>query len=321
MSGRQSCQFPFSCPNGRVGLVRGMPAQRRVAAGYLCLTDTRVSARSRLWAPLCTVVEAVPYWQIDSVNRPASRLTIIKALIMRDLLSRFGRGNLGFFWAILEPMILATGVMLIWSFFQDVNAPGINVVTFVITAYLPLTLSRHLIGPLSRIGHNSVNIFYHRTVTYGDVLVARVLVEVMSSTLALVFIYFVTVSLGIIKPAYDLPLALLGWIYTGWFYGGVALLASAWTEYWEPAEKFIQPGQYLAMPLSGVFYLVDWAPHWAQQLLLLNPAVSCFEMFRAGFFGPGITTHYDIPYLTAWCIGLSILGSGAIYRVRDRLLS
>ena len=255
------------------------------------------------------------------MNRPATRLTVIKALILRDMLSRFGRGNLGFFWAILEPIILATGVMLIWTIIQEVNAPGINLITFVITAYLPLTLSRHLVGPLSRIGHNSVNLFYHRVVTYADVLIARVLVEVMSSTLALVFIYFVTVSLGIIRPAYNLPLALLGWLFTLWFYSGVGMLTSAWTEAWEPAEKFIQPGMYLAMPLSATFFLVDWAPHWAQQLLLLNPAVSCYEIFRAGFFGPGITTHYDIPYLTAWSAGLSLAGAAAIYRVRDRLLS
>jgi hypothetical protein len=93
----------------------------------------------------------------------------------------------------------------------------------------------------------------------------------MSSTLALVLIYFVTVSLGIVEPIQDWPLALAGWLYTGWLYGGVALLASAWTEYWEPAEKFIQPGQYLAMPLSGTFFLVDWMPAGAQHALLLNP--------------------------------------------------
>lgn len=255
------------------------------------------------------------------MNHTANRLTVLKALVLRDLLTRFGRHNLGFFWAVVEPVILAVGVMIVWSIVTEVDAPGVDLITFVITAYLPLTLSRHLLGPLARIGHNNTNLFYHRAITYADVLTARILVEVLSCTIALVFIYFVTVSLGMIKPAYNLPMALLGWLYTLWFYGSVALIAAAATEYWETADKFVQPAQYLAMPLSGVFYLVDWVPHWAQQLLLLNPAVSCYEMFRAGFFSPAVTLHYDIPYLTAWCIGLSLVGAAAIYRARDRVFS
>ena len=254
------------------------------------------------------------------MTAPASRLQIIQALIMRDLLSRYGRHSLGFFWAIMEPVILAVGVMIIWSILHESSMRGVNVTTFVITAYLPLTLSRHLIGPLSKLGRNNANLFYHRPIRYADILTARVLVEVMSATLALVLIYFVTVSFGIIDPIQDWPMALVGWLYTGWLYGGVALLASAWTEVWEPAEKFIQPGQYLAMPLSGVFFLVDWVPTWAQNALLLNPAVHCFEMFRAGFFGPAVTTHYDVAYLTTWCVALSLAGVAAIYRVRDRIV-
>lgn len=258
---------------------------------------------------------------ITSMSARPSRLAIIQALIMRDLLSRYGRHSLGFFWAIMEPIILAVGVMFIWSLIHETSMHGVHVTTFVVTAYLPLTLSRHLIGPLSRLGHNNVSLFFHRPVRYSDVVVARVLVEIMSATLALALIYFVSVSLGIIEPIQNWPLALAGWLYTGWLYGGVALLASAWTEYWEPAEKFVQPGQYLAMPLSGVFFLVDWVPTGAQRLLLLNPAVHCYEMFRAGFFGPSVTTHYDPWYMAAWSAGLTFLGAAAIYRVRDRIFT
>jgi capsular polysaccharide transport system permease protein len=253
------------------------------------------------------------------MHPPASRLTIIRALIRRDLLARYGRHSLGFFWAIMEPIILAVGVMLIWSVIHEASMHGVHVTTFVLTCYLPLTLSRHLIGPLSKLGRNSTNLFYHRPLGYADILTARVLVEVMSCTLALTLIYFVTVSIGIVEPVQNWPLALAGWLYTGWFYGGVALLASAWTEFWEPAEKFIQPGQYLAMPLSGTFFLVDWMPAGAQHVLLLNPAVHCYEMFRAGFFGEAVTTHYDVGYLTAWCIALTLAGTAAVYRARDRI--
>ena len=254
------------------------------------------------------------------MNAPATRLSIIQALIMRDLLSRYGRHSLGFFWAVMEPVTLAVGVLIMWSIIHHSTLHGVRVTTFVVTAYLPLTLSRHLVGPLSRLGRNNANLLYHRPIRYSDVLASRVIVEVMSSTLALVLIYFVTVSFEVIEPAQDWPTALAGWLYTGWLYGGIALLASAWTEYWEPAEKFIQPFQYLSLPISGAFFMVGWTPSWAQHVLLISPLVHCYEMFRAGFFGPAVTTHYDVAYLTTWCMALSLAGAAAIYRVRDRIV-
>jgi len=253
------------------------------------------------------------------VYAPASRLAIIQALIVRDLLVRHGRHSLGFFWDIMEPMVLATGVMLIWSVVHDSSLHGVNITTFVVTCYLPLTLSRHLIGPLARLFRSNASLLFHRPVRHSDILVARVLSEFLSSTTALVLIYLVTVTLGFVDPIEDWPLALAGWLFTGWFYGGVALLVSAWTEYWEPAEKFIAPAQYLALPLSAAFFMVDWVPTGAQHLLLLNPAVHCYEIFRAGFFGEAVPTHYDVGYLTMWCIALTLAGAAAIYRVRDRI--
>ncbi len=253
------------------------------------------------------------------MHTAASRVRIIRALIIRDLLVRHGRHSLGFFWDIMEPIVLASGVMLIWSVSHGSSLHGVNITTFAVTCYLPLTLSRHLIGPLSRVFRNNISLLFHRPVLHGDILFARVLSEFMSSTTALVLVYAVTVSLGIIDPIEDWPLALAGWLFTGWFYGSVAVLAAAWTEIWEPAEKFVQPVQYLMLPLSAAFFMVDWLPPRIQHLILLNPAVHCYELFRAGFFGPGVPTHYDVWYLTAWSACFTLLGAAAIYRVRDRI--
>lgn len=254
-----------------------------------------------------------------SVYSPVGRLSIIKALILRDLLVRHGRHSLGFFWDIMEPTVLATGVMLIWSVIHESTLHGVNITTFAVTCYLPLTLSRHLIGPLARLFRANASLLFHRPVRHSDIIIARILSEFMSSTTALVMIYFVTTSIGVVESIQDWPLALAGWLFTGWFYGGVALLASAWTEYWEPAEKFVQPIQYLALPLSAAFFMVDWVPAGAQRLLLLNPAVHCYEMFRAGFFGDAVTTHYDPWYLATWSTIFTLAGAGMIYRVRDRI--
>ena len=84
-------------------------------------------------------------------------------------------------------------------------------------------------------------------------------------------------------------------------------------------ERFVQPFQYLMLPLSGCFYMVDWLPTGAQELMLLNPTVHCFEVFRAGYLGDHIVTHYWVWYPFLWSLGLLALGLRALEATAARL--
>ena len=246
-------------------------------------------------------------------------INVVRALIIRDLMGRYGRNHLGFVWTIVEPMILCVGVMLIWSLIKEATIHGMPIVPFVFTGYMPLTLWRHMTGPLVRLLSNNTGLFYHRPVSHVDMLLSRALLEFLSTSTAAMVIYFILVSLGVIEPIKNPGLVLAGWLFTGWYFGAQGLLISAWTEYWEPAEKFIQPANYLQLPISGVFLMTDWVPYYAQKLLLLNPSVHCFEMIRAGFFGDEVTTHYDVSYLAGSCTVLTVIAAAAIYHVRNHV--
>jgi len=246
-------------------------------------------------------------------------LNVLRALIIRDLMMRFGRHHMGFIWTILEPMILCTGVMVIWSLIKEPIVHGIPIVTFILTGYMPLTLWRHLTNPMARMLRNSSSLLYHRPMTHVHILLARSLLEFLSTTAALAVIYFVVTTIGVIEPIADPGLALAGWLFTAWYFGAMGLVIAAVTEYWEPAEKFIGPSSYLQLPLSGVFFMVDWLPDYAQKLILWNPSVHCFEMFRAGFLGEAFPTHYDPEYLAICSAVMTVVGAAVMYRVRDRI--
>ena len=125
-------------------------------------------------------------------------------------------------------------------------------------------------------------------------------------------IYLILLSVGLTEVVQNWGVLLGGWLFAGWLYAGIALLIAAGTEAYETGEKFIQPAQYLAMPLSGVFFMIDWLPSNLQDFITWVPTVHCFEMFRAGFFGELVVTHYDPVYLTVWCLTLTVLGIAAI---------
>jgi hypothetical protein len=43
------------------------------------------------------------------------QLRVLRALLMREMQTRFGRENLGFFWLMGEPLFLTCAVMVLWA--------------------------------------------------------------------------------------------------------------------------------------------------------------------------------------------------------------
>ena len=45
----------------------------------------------------------------------ANHVSILGALMMRELSSRFGRRNIGFLWIMAEPALFCIGIIVLWS--------------------------------------------------------------------------------------------------------------------------------------------------------------------------------------------------------------
>lgn len=247
-------------------------------------------------------------WKIQSQT--------IHALLVRELMTRYGRENIGFAWAILEPMILTAGVMVIWTVMGGHNKDGVKAVELVLTGYMPLTLWRHLTGPVVNMFRNNSGLLFHRRISLLDLVIAKQLLEIIGTSSALVVIYVILTLLDIIEGAQHFGLVLLGWLMMAWIGTAFGAILAAFTERHEVAERFVMPLQYLNVPISGAFYMVDWLPPWAQKLVSWHPLVHCYEVFRAGYFGEMIVPHYDLVYFCAWAFALTFFGLRAIERIR-----
>jgi ABC-type polysaccharide/polyol phosphate export permease len=42
-------------------------------------------------------------------------IRVIGALLMREILTRYGRHNIGFMWLFVEPMMFTLGVLALWT--------------------------------------------------------------------------------------------------------------------------------------------------------------------------------------------------------------
>lgn len=241
----------------------------------------------------------------------------IHALMVRDMMMRYGRENIGFLWVILEPMILTLGVMFIWSVIGGHGKEGVTVVELVFTGYMPLTLWRHLTNNAGNLYRNSVGLLYHRQIGLFDVVISRQCLEIVGTTTALLVVYTSLSVLGLIDGAKRLDLLLLGWLMMAWIGSVSGACIAVMTEKWEVSERFIQPMQYLNIPISGAFFFVDWLPTWGQKVIFYHPLVHCWEAFRAGYFGDAMVTHYSLPYFMTCAFLLTFLAVHLIRSARN----
>ncbi len=254
------------------------------------------------------------------LSRGASvQLRCIHALLIRDMMMRYGRDNIGFLWVILEPMILTVGVMTIWSLVKQPFEHGVQLISLVLTGYMPLTLWRHMLGAGVGLFERNAGLLYHRNISLFDAFFSRMLLEFIGTTTALIVVTAVLLSLGLIAIPHDPGIVLVAWLLKAFVSSALALNFAVLTQWSRTAEKFVQPFQYFMLPVSGTFFMVEWLPSVGQAIIWYNPTVHCYEMFRAGFFGADMKTHYSVWYPLAWSLGLTFVGVLGVEKIRDRV--
>lgn len=250
----------------------------------------------------------------SSLPRPSLRRSwaiqrrVIGAMLMREVLTRYGRHNIGFLWMFVEPMLFTLGVTALWTLAQAQHGSNLPIVAFAVTGYSSVLLWRNM--PARCIGAVGPNLalMYHRHVKVDDIYAARLLLEGAGATISFVALSVFFMAIGWMSPPEDVLKIVGAWLMLAWFGAALAVLLGSWSEQTELVDKFWHPAAYILFPLSGAAFLVDILPKPAQELVLLLPMVHGVEMLREGYFGSTINAHYDIGYMALCCAGLSLLG-------------
>src|SRR5258708_13421393 len=68
---------------------------------------------------------------------------VLHALLMREIITRFGRENLGVLWLVGEPMLFTLGVASLWTVTGLHRGSGISIVAFAVTGYSSVRMWRN----------------------------------------------------------------------------------------------------------------------------------------------------------------------------------
>ncbi len=242
------------------------------------------------------------------------QLRVIRALLMREVITRFGRHNVGVLWLVGEPMIFTLGIAALWSAAGMSHGTGLPIISFAITGYSSVLMWRNSVGRTNSAIQGNFNLLYHRNVQVIDVFVTRIVIEIAGATGSFVILGLFFTLGDWIPPPEDVLLVLFGWLMLAWFGTALALVVGAATAYSELIERLWHPTAYLLFPLSGAAFMVDWLPPKAQEIVLLLPMVHGVELLREGYFGSSVHTHHDVGYMASVCLGLTLIG---LFLVRD----
>lgn len=233
---------------------------------------------------------------------------VIGALIMREMLTRFGRHNIGFMWMFVEPMIFTLGVTILWNIMGGHKGDGISITAFVLTGYSTVLLWRNMPGRCVLALPPNYSLLFHRQVKPLDVYIARLILECVGATISFIILTIFFHALGLVDLPKDYLTLWAAWFLLAWYAASLALFIGALSERSEIVDKVWHPVMYLLVPLSGSFFMVESLPPAFREIALFNPTVNCAEMFRAGYFGSGHEWYYSISYVVVFNMVLMFLG-------------
>jgi capsular polysaccharide transport system permease protein len=239
---------------------------------------------------------------------------VLHALMMREIITRFGRENLGVLWLVAEPMLFTLGVTTLWTAAGLHHGSPIPIVAFGVTGYSSVLMWRNSASRASSAVQANRALLYHRNVQIIDVLLTRTVLEIGGATASFTFLTLLFVYIGWMPMPVDLLKVMLGWLMLAWFGSSLAFLIGGGTAFSEIVDRLWQPAAYLLFPLSGAAFMVEWMPISLQKYLLFLPMVHGTEMLREGFFGNVVKTHYDLGYMAACCLVMTL---GGLYLVRQ----
>ena len=236
------------------------------------------------------------------------QLRVIYALLMREIITRYGRHNLGFAWLFLEPMIFTLGVAVLWTALKASSHNEISIATFAVTGYSTIILWRNSSNRVMNAVDANSGLLFHRNVKVLDLFLARIFLEVAGTTMSFLFLCIIFILIGWTKVPADFLLVVKGWFLLIWFTIGLSLVVGSLAQLSEIVDRLWHAVTYLLFPLSGAAYMVYWLPPVFREYVLWLPMVHNTEMIRHGFYGDAIPTFENASYLI-WCnLTLTVFG-------------
>lgn len=178
-------------------------------------------------------------------------LSVIFALFLRELKTRFGERRFGAFWVLFEPLLHLLIFLFVFVFLRNRMMPQVPFELFLITGLTPYFIFQHIVtGLMSSIDANKA-LFAYRPVKPIDTYLTRAILEVLIYGIVFAIIiagfgFFMGIDIAIYHPLMFMSIFLI-LVLMGFAFG---IIASLIVHVFPTAKIIIR---VLMMPLYFLF--------------------------------------------------------------------
>lgn len=248
-----------------------------------------------------------------------TQMQVVYAVLLRETKTRFGSNQLGYLWALLEPLLWIGTFAAFDHFFAKFSIPGMSILAFLTTGLVPFCLFRDTAARcLSAIEGNKGLLFYPQ-VRPLDLVIARALLEIVTQFLVMaVLLGGLAIWEGRLVIE-NLLETLAGLALASGLGIALGLVLCGLSVYSQNVERLFPTFLRLIFWFSAIFHPVESVPQVMREFLLFNPVVHAIELTRDGWFPGYGARHIDAWYPAMWILILMFFGLTLERMARKRL--
>jgi capsular polysaccharide transport system permease protein len=224
-------------------------------------------------------------------------ITVVGALVRREILTRYGRSRLGYLWAIVQPVMMVGIMYLVFTIAGRRLPEGVYPVGFLLTGFVPFRFFAETRERVANSIKGNLPLLYFRQVTLFSVIVARTVLEFLTNTVVFVFLTGIAYLLGEKMNIRD-PLEIIWGIVLMTLIGvEFGLLVAVLGKVAPAIENMSASISRILFLISGLWFYANELPDHIRSLLLLNPIFNILEIIREGFFATYTAQYASLNYV------------------------
>lgn len=236
---------------------------------------------------------------------------VVAALILRETGTRDSRASLGFLWNVIEPVVAAAILSVLFSLISRTPPLGTNFALYYVTGVVPFhlytSISRQVAGSM-RFSRNLLGL---PAVTVIDLIAARFLLSSLTNICVFIIMLFLLNAYYDLQLRPDMGALLLGLGLAMALGLGIGTLNSVLfptSALYESVWGILNRPMVL---LSGVMFHIEDLPEPIFAALKWNPAAQIVAQMRHAFY-PGYEVDWVSPayvlLIAGVCFALGLVG-------------
>jgi len=227
---------------------------------------------------------------------------VVRALLLREIQTRFGTKKLGYLWAVLDPISTILVFSIIKELLHSKAMQGISYPVFLTSSLIAYYMFKNIATKSMSAFEANKGLFVYKQVKPFDTLVSRYILEIFISGVVFTILLFIGWYIGLDVECKNILGVILAYIWISIFGFSLGIFFAVVGFFYENFKKIIS---MLFLPLfflSALFYTIDSLPPIVREILLYNPLVHFMEMIHGNYFYPLNTNYVDYGYMLLWTL-------------------